>query len=166
MRIARRDILVPLALGAFLAVPPAAAQAQGYFPASSPHPVLLVDAYLDVPALLLTPPRGYDLAGSEPSERDARMEAYREFERALRDRTGRLGSGSRDERSGARSQLLSDLGQRLESLPGAQLISHGRALWERVERTTDFDLEGYRVRLLVDEAVEGKLALKVQKRLR
>ncbi|MBA2565128.1 MAG: hypothetical protein H0V09_06855, partial [Gemmatimonadetes bacterium] len=48
----------------------------------------------------------------------------------------------------------------------AGVVREGERLWRCIEDKTDFQLEGYRLRFRMDEAVEGKLALKVQKHLR
>lgn len=160
--------LVLAAVCATLAGGAAAAAAQAHLPASSPHPVILVDAYLDYANLLLTPPRSFDLlASSARSERAGRLAAFRDFERGLRLRTaGVVGEpSSTEERRAAKRRVLTHLGNRLEGSPAASIVRHGRVVWQRIEDSTNFDIHGYRVRLRVGEAVEGKLALKVQKRL-
>jgi hypothetical protein len=145
------------------------APAQTYVPTSSLPPVILLDAYIDYPALLLTLPSGFDLLSpSRRSRGEGRMHAYRDFQRALQLRTaGVVGMpASREARGRARREMLAAVGQHLAELPGAAMFRQGRFVWQRIEDSTDFDVEGFRVRLRMDEAVEGKLALKVQKQLR
>ena len=97
-----------------------------------------------------------------------RMTAYRQYEREMRWRTSRIvgGGQSVDDRRRAKRKLLDDVGRRLQHLPGAGLVRQGERLWRTVDSATDFAFDGYRVRLRVDEAVEGKLALKIQKKFR
>jgi hypothetical protein len=146
------------------------ASAQAYVPAAAPHPMILVGAYLDYSNLLLTPPRAYDLLEPAPvSSPEARMIAYRAFESSLRARTGRIATlrgRSTPESREAKRRILTNVGQTIESLPGGVLVTYGSRIWEQVQDATKLEVDGYRLRLQVDDAVQGKLAIKVQKRLR
>ena len=148
---------------------PAELRAQAQAQMSALHPIIMLDAYLDYAGLLLTPPQAFDLLSTTArSPVDLRLAAHREFEQALRERTqGVVGmTPSRKERARAGKEMLAKLGERFEDLPGISLLRQGREVWERIETSTDFDVDGFRVRLRMDEAVEGKVALKVQKQLR
>jgi hypothetical protein len=164
-----RIFLVALLLsGAACVLHARPAVAQAYVPASSLHPVILSEHYLDYPRLLLVAPRGYGLVASPASAEDERMAAYRDFEVTLGKRTRGVvgGSPSSEEGRRAKRRLLASIGNALDGVPGASIVRAGGRLWRQLEEKTDLDLDGYRVRLKVDEAVEGRLALKVQKRLR
>lgn len=154
-----------------LVAPRAAVEAQVYVPASSFHPLVLAEVDLDYPGLLLRMPASLDLLSASPSrDRADRSAAYADFERALRLRTEGIVRGSAPRASGdvrreQTRQALDRLGGKLEGWPGAALFQRGRSVWRRVEEATDFEVQGYRVRLRMGEAVEGKLAVKVHKSL-
>jgi hypothetical protein len=161
----------PILVGIGLALLSAGAQRAAAQTPGSPalaEPAMLVGASVDYPALLLLPPRGYGLMErAAEGARDGRMVAYHEFQASLSTYAARAASatGSSAERRAAKKKILSDIGERIESLPGGAVLRYGQALWDRVQDTTNLNLEGYRFRLQVDDAAQGKLALKVQKRL-
>jgi hypothetical protein len=165
----QRLLLLPAVWLAGLIGSAGAASGQTYVPAAAPHPMILVGAYLNYSNMLLTPPRAYDLLQPAPtSSPEARMIAYRAFESSLRERTtGIVATRSRStaESREAKRRILSNLGDTIESLPGGVLLTYGRRIWEQVQDTTNLDVEGYRLRVQVDDAIQGKLAIKVQKRL-
>lgn len=169
MALSRRVLLVLTAgAGVGLLHLPAPAAAQAFVPASSAHPAILFDIYLNYPKLLLTPPRSLDLASASVSDEAVRTAAYLDFQRDLRERTrGIVGTApGSEQRRQFKRKVLSAIGDRLTALPGGFLVREGRALWERVDRATNLNLDGYRLRLRVDEAAEGKFALGVRKQLR
>jgi hypothetical protein len=61
---------------------------------------------------------------------------------------------------------MADLSDEIASWPGGSVVMYGKQIWERVQDTTRFEIDGYRLRLQVDDAIDGKLAIKVQKRFR
>lgn len=184
----RAAILVLAAIPWFSGGVPAGAQVAA--PAGALHPVLLLEGYVDTSALLLTPPSSLDLisaiaappSATSPFEslrdvdrrvastalRLGQMGAYQDFERNLGLRAGSVAraGASAAERSRAKRAVLTGVSERLERLPGAALVRYGRDAWRRIEDSTNFEVEGYRIRLRLGEALEGKLALKVQKDLR
>jgi hypothetical protein len=149
---------------------PRAGVSQAYVPAAAPHPMILVGASLDYADLLLTPPQAFDLLEPAPaSSSEARMIAYRAFESALLARTARIAtlrSRSTPESREAKRRILTNIGETIESLPGGVVVAYGRRILDQVHDLTNVEVEGYRLRLQVDDAVEGKLAIKVQKKLR
>jgi hypothetical protein len=151
----------PLLMGA-----PGVAQAQAYVSASSVHPVILLDAYMDYSALLLTPASRFKLSTPWPARVDTRMAAYRDFERSLSQRTA--GIVGRSSSSAARSegkdpaQAGSGKNARIE---GASLLYRGQAFYQSLKEATRFDLSGYRFRVRLGEALDGRLALRIQKNL-
>lgn len=97
------------------------------------------------------------------------MIAYRTFESALQKRTTGVvaaSSWSSAQRREAKRKILADVGEAIESLPGGAVVTCGRRVWEHLQDSTDFEIEGYRLRFQMDDAVQGKLAIKMQKRLR
>ncbi len=168
-RTRQRLLLLPAVCLAGLVGNAGTASAQAYVPAAAPHPMILVGAYLDYSDMLLTLPRAYRLLEPTPtSSPEARMMAYRAFESSLRERTAGIvatSSQSTVESKAAKHWVLSDLGDTIASLPGGALVTYGRRIWEQVQDTTNLEVDGYRLRVQVDDAVQGKLAIKVQKRL-
>jgi hypothetical protein len=166
----QRWLLAVAATLTWLVGSPSTASSQAYVPAAAPHPMILVGAYLDYSDLLLTPPSAFDLLKPAPaSSSEARMIAYRAFESSLRQRTAHIASlrsRSSSESRAAKRRILSSIGHKIESLPGGVLFAYGRRIADQVHDVTHFEVDGYRLRLEVDEAVEGKLAIKVQKKLR
>jgi hypothetical protein len=156
---------------------PAAASAQAYVPAASLHP-LIFEAYVGYQGLLLSAPRVEGLLSSQttvdgqlssefPSQEVRRLAAYGDFRRSLRNRCkGVVEDGaSREQRRQEKQRLMAGIGKRLSGFPGASLVQQGGVLLRRIEDSTHLPLEGFRLSMRVDEAVEGKLALKVQKNL-
>lgn len=167
--LARLRLLIVAAALALPATGPGQASAQAFVPSAASHPMLLLGASLDYPDLLLTPPRAHGfLDVAAPLSRDGEMAAYRAFEIALRERTAGIASpaGPSKARKEAGRKLLADLSDEIASWPGGSVLMYGKQIWERVQDTTRFEIDGYRLRLQVDDAVDGKLAIKVQKRFR